>query len=191
MTIEQAVKSGKYSQRELEKMFPDMLPYHIRMACELYGLRRARTVRQRSLFEECRKTITAMFKAGKSDQQIADALGKQRYFITNAREYFGLSRDRQPEYEKRVATIYEMWQAGKTDEEIAQAMNMTPIAVGAFRRRQNWVSVGKLNPKRVALLKPWFDQGLNDVEISTATGVNRSTIRKYRAQMTSANLSVN
>lgn len=191
MTIEQAIKSGKYSQRELEKMFPDMRPYHIRMACELYGLRRARTIHQRAVFEECRKTITAMFNDGMSDQQIADAMGKQRYFITNAREYFGLMRDRQPEYEKRVKAIYEMWQAGKSDEEIGKAMDMTTIAVSAFRRRQGWTSTGKLNPKRVALLKPWFDQGLNDVEIYKATGINRSTIRKYRAGMTSADLSVN
>lgn len=127
----------------------------------------------------------ALWRNGKTDEEIAKALGVTQSTIASYRlKHWGKSNAKAP----GRATVWdkakgkELWQNGATDAEIAQAVGVSKMTVKEYRRKF-W---GMANVEDVPL--EWdtaegfrlYQQGMKDKEIAERLGTSVSAVGNYR-----------
>ena len=122
-----------------------------------------------------------MVEEGKTDKEIASAVGRSEKTIQNWRFRNEMRKRRSVSvlgWDEQEAR--RLFRQGKTDKEISAVVGASPDAIGAWRRRN-----GLYKPEGdgwdKALAKQMFDDGKSDADIGTAVGRSVKTIARWRA----------
>ena len=125
-----------------------------------------------------------LWKAGKTDEEIANAMGVTRDAVSSYRlKHWGKSNPKAP----GKATAWdkakgkELWLNGKTDEEIAKAMGISRGTVKEYRRKFWGVAnvADSLEWDTVEAFR-LYQSGMKDKEIAEKIGTTVAAVGNYR-----------